>query len=86
MPAPPTTPRAVLLDVDGIATSAKQHDYGLLVRAAGMRAVAFRSGGWTDEDLRDAEAVYADPADLLACYDGSPFTQVAPNSPERAPR
>ena len=42
-------------------------------RAAGVGCVALRSGGWTDEDLGDALAVYDDPADLLAHYDTSPF-------------
>jgi HAD superfamily hydrolase (TIGR01509 family) len=40
---------------------------------AGIASVAVRCGGWTDADLRDALAVYADPADLLACYESSPL-------------
>jgi HAD superfamily hydrolase (TIGR01509 family) len=40
---------------------------------AGVRTVAFRSGGWTDEGLRGAIAVYAGPWDLLDRFDGSPF-------------
>jgi HAD superfamily hydrolase (TIGR01509 family) len=40
---------------------------------AGVRCVALRCGGWGDEDLGDAVAVYDDPADLLARYDDSPF-------------
>ncbi|HEX2211703.1 MAG TPA: HAD family hydrolase [Longimicrobium sp.] len=40
---------------------------------AGVRCVALRCGGWGDDDLRDAVAVYDDPSDLLARYDESPF-------------
>jgi phosphoglycolate phosphatase-like HAD superfamily hydrolase len=40
---------------------------------ARVPAVALRCGGWTDEGLRGALAVYDDPADLLAHYDDSPF-------------
>ena len=42
---------------------------------AGVRCVALRCGGWGDDDLRDAVAVYDDPADLLAHYDQSPFAR-----------
>ncbi|HEU0012390.1 MAG TPA: HAD family hydrolase [Longimicrobium sp.] len=42
-------------------------------RKAGVRCVALRCGGWGDEDLRDAVAIYDDPADLLARYAESPF-------------
>jgi HAD superfamily hydrolase (TIGR01509 family) len=40
---------------------------------AGVRCVAIRCGGWDDEALKDAVAIYQDPADLLAHYDTSPF-------------
>jgi HAD superfamily hydrolase (TIGR01509 family) len=40
---------------------------------AGVRAVAFRCGGWDDKGLAGAAAVYDDPADLLAHYESSPF-------------
>jgi phosphoglycolate phosphatase-like HAD superfamily hydrolase len=40
---------------------------------AGVDCIAFRCGGWTDDDLRGAVAVYADPAELLAHYDRSPL-------------
>jgi len=33
---------------------------------AGVRMVAFRCGGWKDEDLQGAVAIYDGPADLLA--------------------
>ncbi len=40
---------------------------------AGVRTVAFRSGGWTDAGLKGAIAVYAGPWDLLDRFDTSPF-------------
>jgi HAD superfamily hydrolase (TIGR01509 family) len=42
-------------------------------RRAGVTVVGLRSGGWTDEELAGAAAVYDGPADLLARYDSSPF-------------
>ena len=38
---------------------------------AGVRTIAFRSGGWTDEGLKGAAEIYDGPADLLAHYDSS---------------
>jgi phosphoglycolate phosphatase-like HAD superfamily hydrolase len=54
-------------------------------RRAGVRAIAFRCGGWADEDLRDAEAIYDGPADLLANLDTSVLFAAAAgsNSPRR---
>lgn len=40
---------------------------------AGVGIIAFRCGGWTDETLRGALAVFDDPADLLANWDESPL-------------
>jgi HAD superfamily hydrolase (TIGR01509 family) len=40
-------------------------------RKARVRAIAFRSGGWTDEGLKGAVEIYDGPADLLAHYDTS---------------
>ncbi len=40
---------------------------------AGIGIVGVRCGGWTTEDLKGAQAVYDDPADLLAHFDASPF-------------
>ncbi len=37
--------------------------------------IAFRCGGWSDDDLRGAIAIYNDPADLLAQYDTSPLAR-----------
>jgi HAD superfamily hydrolase (TIGR01549 family) len=39
--------------------------------------IALRCGGWSDDDLRGALAIYNDPADLLAHYDRSPLAQDA---------
>ena len=38
---------------------------------ARVRTIAFRSGGWTDEELKGAAEIYDGPADLLAHYDSS---------------
>jgi HAD superfamily hydrolase (TIGR01509 family) len=38
---------------------------------AGVRVIGFRSGGWSDADLRGAAEIYAGPADLLAHYGSS---------------
>jgi HAD superfamily hydrolase (TIGR01509 family) len=38
---------------------------------ANVRAIGFRSGGWTDEGLKGAVEIYDGPADLLARYDSS---------------
>ena len=43
-------------------------------RRARVRVIAFRSGGWRDEELQGAEAVYDGPADLLARLDESPLS------------
>ena len=38
---------------------------------AGLRVIAFRSGGWKDSDLQGAVEIYDGPADLLDHYDTS---------------
>jgi HAD superfamily hydrolase (TIGR01509 family) len=38
---------------------------------AGVRIIAFRSGGWDDASLKGAVQIYDGPADLLAQYDAS---------------
>jgi HAD superfamily hydrolase (TIGR01509 family) len=43
---------------------------------AGVGIIAFRCGGWTDETLRGALAVFDDPADLLASWGDSPFGEL----------
>jgi HAD superfamily hydrolase (TIGR01549 family) len=37
--------------------------------AAGVRAIAFRCGGWGDRDLRGASAIYDGPAAMLTGFD-----------------
>ncbi|MGZ3419023.1 MAG: HAD family hydrolase [Polyangiales bacterium] len=44
-------------------------------KAAGVRCVALRTGGWKDEDLKDAIAIYDDAATLLRKLDRSPFVR-----------
>ncbi len=46
---------------------------------AGVAVIAVRCGGWHDEALKGALAVYDDPADLLAHLDASPL--VRPKGP-----
>ena len=42
---------------------------------AGVGVIALRCGGFSDEDLAGAIAIYDDPADLLRHYDRSPLGQ-----------
>ncbi len=51
----------------------------LSARRAGLRTVGVLSGGFPEDDLRDAGcvAIYRDPADLLARYDASPLARGA---------
>lgn len=42
-------------------------------RKAGLRTIAVRCGGFKDEDLRGAMAIFDDPADLLGRYEASPL-------------
>jgi phosphoglycolate phosphatase-like HAD superfamily hydrolase len=44
-------------------------------RRAGVAAIAFRSGGWKDGDLKDAIAIYDGPWDLLERIDDSLLRQ-----------
>lgn len=46
----------------------------------GVRVIAFRGGGFSDDDLKDAVAIYDDPADLLEHYDTSPLARTRPNT------
>ena len=46
-------------------------------RRAGVRTIAFRSGGWKDEDLAGAIAIYDGPWDLLDRLDDSPIAATA---------
>jgi len=45
--------------------------------AGGVRAIAFRSGGWDDASLKGAVQIYDGPADLLAHYDESLLRRAA---------
>ena len=47
--------------------------------AAGVRCIAFRCGGWNDNDLRGAVAIYDGPWDLLARLDDSLLAASDPN-------
>lgn len=47
---------------------------------AGVGAVALRSGGWNDEALARAIAIYDDVSELLASYEGSPFASPLPRA------
>jgi HAD superfamily hydrolase (TIGR01509 family) len=42
-------------------------------RKAGVRSIALRCGGWGDAKLGQADAIYADPAELLDRLDDSPL-------------
>lgn len=42
-------------------------------KKAGVPCVALRCGGWEDDELSDAVAIFDDPADLLAHYEQSPY-------------
>ncbi len=44
-------------------------------RKAGVGTIALRSGGWNDDGLKGAIAVYDGPADLLEHLDQSPLVQ-----------
>jgi phosphoglycolate phosphatase-like HAD superfamily hydrolase len=43
---------------------------------AGVQAIAFRCGGWTDAMLQDAAAIFDGPWDLLARLDESPIANL----------
>jgi phosphoglycolate phosphatase-like HAD superfamily hydrolase len=44
-------------------------------KRAGVRTIAFRSGGWNDSDLKDAIAIYDGPWDLFARLGDSPLNR-----------
>ena len=47
---------------------------------AGVSVIAFRSGGFSDQQLQGAIAIYDDPADLLQHYETSPLTAIVPTA------
>ena len=53
-------------------------------RRAGIAVVALESGGWSRHDLRDADAVFLDAADLLDGYERSMFAKRRREAPARA--
>jgi len=53
---------------------------------AGVEVVALRCGGWSDDALTGAIAIYDDPADLLAHWEESPFVSAPRRSTLRARR
>jgi phosphoglycolate phosphatase-like HAD superfamily hydrolase len=50
---------------------------------AGVRTIAFRSGGWNDATLQGAVAIYDGPWDLLARLDESPIANPKSQIPNR---
>jgi phosphoglycolate phosphatase-like HAD superfamily hydrolase len=44
-------------------------------RKIGLRTIAVRCGGFPEDSLREAIAIYDDPADLLARYRDSPLAR-----------
>ncbi|MDQ6929290.1 MAG: HAD family hydrolase [Candidatus Eremiobacteraeota bacterium] len=54
----------------------------LAAHSAGIRIVALRCGGWHEPELADAQAVYDDPAAVLAHLDVPPLTEMIPSGPE----
>lgn len=55
--------RAMLLDIDGTLIDSND---------AGVEIIAFRCGGWMDDELRGAAAIYEGPEELLERYAESP--------------
>jgi HAD superfamily hydrolase (TIGR01509 family) len=57
---------------DGIMVGDTPYDLAAAERA-GVRAIAFRCGGWADSDLLSAVAIYDGPQAMLAREDSWPF-------------
>ena len=51
----------------------------LAAHAAGVRIITVRCGGWREPELGDAEAVYDDPADVLAHLNREPLSRLFPS-------
>lgn len=49
-------------------------------KPVGVRVIAFRCGGFPDETLKDAVAIYDGPADLLAHWDSLPIVKITDGS------
>ncbi len=52
---------------------------------AGVPVIALRCGGWSDNDLRGAIAIYDDPADLSSQLDRSPLALDRESDPPSTP-
>lgn len=50
---------------------------------AGVRAIAFRSGGWTDDELSGAIAIYDGPWDLLRRLNDSPIVEATDDAAQK---
>ncbi len=50
-------------------------------KRAGIRTVALRTGGWDDDALADAVAIYDTPVDVARALDRPPFELVAADRP-----
>jgi HAD superfamily hydrolase (TIGR01509 family) len=48
---------------------------------AGVACIAFRCGGWEDDELRDAIEIYDDAEEMLDDYDGSVLADAGVNAP-----
>jgi HAD superfamily hydrolase (TIGR01509 family) len=46
---------------------------------AGIPIIALECGGWKAEELRDADAIYGSPAELLDKYESSAFATLSPS-------
>jgi HAD superfamily hydrolase (TIGR01509 family) len=55
---------------DAVMIGDTPYDVGAATRA-GVKTIAFRTGGWGDDDLRGAIAIYDGPWDLLAQLDAA---------------
>lgn len=54
----------------------------LSAQGAGVRIVAVRCGGWHEPELDDADAIYDDPADILAHLSDEPLRRMIPSKPK----
>lgn len=64
--------RAGVLPEEAIMVGDTPYDVEAATRA-GVALIGVRTGGWDNEALRGAIAVYDDPADILAHYEQTPF-------------
>lgn len=67
--------RAKAIPTDAIMIGDTPYDVAAALQA-GVPVIAFRCGGWGDNDLDGAIAIYDGPWDLLAQFDSSPLVAV----------